>query len=201
MRPPLARRGVQRAVQRAGERPRQLAAAALQRRQRPPDAPHGRGRRGPAHGVDAAQRLVQHERQRVQVGLLCPPRDPRSARGHVGERAEHVAGASERFLADEARAAEVGQLGSRHQRLGRRVVLREVGHEHVLRLDVAVDHPARVGVARALGERQADLQDLFVLERLRGDQLGEGLAVDELRDQIEGVVDRARLVQRDDRRV
>ena len=66
---------------------------------------------------------------------------------------------------------------------------------------IAVDHPALVGVQEGVGERNADLHDLLVAERLRGEQRGEGLAVDELGDQVEGVVLDAGLVQRDDRGV
>ena len=155
---------------------------------------------GAANGVDPAQRLVQHERERVQVGLLPHLAAFALLGRHVGERAEHVAGARERVLAGEAGAAEVGQLGGGEKRLRRRrSILGAMGDEHVLGLDVAVDHAARVGVGERAGERDADLEDLLVLERIGGDQPGERVAVDQLGDQVEGVVDRARLVQRDDR--
>ncbi len=74
-------------------------------------------------------------------------------------------------------------------------------HEHVLRLDVAVDHAARVRVLECARQRKADLEHLLVGERLLRDQLRERVALDQLGDQVEGAVVCARLVQRDDRRV
>ena len=76
-----------------------------------------------------------------------------------------------------------------------------VGHEHVLRLDVAVDHAAGVSMGEGVRECQADLGDPPVGEIAAGDQLGEGLAVDELGDQVESVVLDVGLVQGDDRRM
>ena len=65
-----------------------------------------------------------------------------------------------------------------------------------------MDDPATVSVQEGLGERDADLQDLLVAERTRAAiSCGEGLAVDELGDQVEGVVLDAGLVQGDDRGV
>ena len=55
--------------------------------------------------------------------------------------------------------------------------------------------------ASASVEREADLEQLLVGERVGGDQLREGVAVDQLGDQVEGVLRGARLVQDDDRRV
>ena len=176
-------RGRERAVDRLGELAWQIVAGALQLRQLAPDPPDGGGGRRGADGVDAAERLVDDERQRVQVGL-DPHRAALALLGrHVGERAEHIAGAGERLLADQRGAAEVCELGRREQRLRQlRSVLRGVRHEHVLRLDVAVDDPARVGMRERGGERSADLQDLLVRERLLGDQPRERVAVDELGD-------------------
>ena len=67
---------------------------------------------------------------------------------HVGERADHVAGACERVLPAQVRNAEVRQLRGPASRAGR------VGHDHVLRLDVAVDHAPLVGVGERVGQRQ-----------------------------------------------
>ena len=189
-------------VDRARELRRQVAARARERRQRAADAADGRGGRGAAHGVDAGERLVEDERQRVEVRLLADLASLALLGRHVGERAEHVAGARERVLADEAGAAEVGELGGGGERLRRRrAILARVRDEHVLRLDVAMDHAARVSVLERAGEREADLQHLLVLELVRRDQPRERVAVDELGDQVERVIVGARLVQRDDRRV
>ena len=61
------------------------------------------------------------------------------------------------------------------------------GNEHVLRLDVAMDDPARVRVREGSDEREADLEDLLVARaRRRRSGCGERLAVDQLGDQVEG---------------
>jgi hypothetical protein len=54
------------------------------------------------------------------------------------------------------RDAEVEQLGRRARGL--------VGHDHVLRLDVAVDHAAGVGMGERVGERHADAQHVAVAQ-------------------------------------
>ena len=107
----VPRRGRQRRVERARERARQVPAPAPRAAASgAPDAPRGRGRCRAAHRVDAAKRLVEHERERVEVGLLADLAALALLGSHVGERAEHVAGARQGVLAGEARAAEVGQL-------------------------------------------------------------------------------------------
>src|SRR5690606_853341 len=84
------------------------------------------------------------------------------------------AGHREPVVVEHLGDAEVGQL---HH---------AVAADHdVLRLDVAVEHAERVGVA----ERAADLHgdhraDLRVLDLVLGDELLEGLAVDELGDDV-----------------
>jgi hypothetical protein len=182
-------------VEGVGERPRQVATVARERLELAADAPSGRRRRGAAHRIDPAERLVQDERERVQVGLLADLLALALLGGHVGERAEHVAGARQRILADEARTAEVRQLG------GFRAVLRAVRDEHVLRLDVAVDDAARVRVGERAGECDSDREQLLVAQVAGGDQGGEGAPLDQLGDQVAGVLHDARLIQRDDPRV
>ncbi len=198
--------GLERPVERVCERARQIATVALQRRQALADAPRRGGGGGAAHGVDAAERLIEHERQRVEVGGGTHLLAVDLLGGHVGERAEHVAGAGEGLLAGEQRAAEVGQLGDGSRILERRALrgLVEIDlrwHQHVLGLDVTVDHPAPVGVQKRVGERDPDFDHLLVAERVVGDQLGEGVTVNQLGDQVEGVVLDAGLVQSDDRGV
>ena len=159
------------------------------------DPPRRLCRRRSPHRVDARERLAEDERERVEVGRLAHLAPLALLGRHVGERAEHVAGASQHVLAGQAGAAEVGQLG------GALRILWPVGNEHVLGLDVAVDHAARVRVGESVRERDADLEHLLVVEPARGDQLRERLAVDELGDQVERLADGTRLVQGDDRRV
>jgi hypothetical protein len=57
-------------------------------------------------------------------------------------------------------------------------------HDHVLRLDVAVDDPALAGVGQRVGERQADPQHVAVRQRSRRGQAVECLAGDQLRDEV-----------------
>ena len=150
---------------------------------------------GPRTGLTPVSPSYSDQRQRVDVGRLAHLKSFALLRGHVGERAEGLAGARERLVAREARTAEVGQLGRRLMGVG------IVRHEHVLGLDVAVDHPAGVGVGERVGEGDADLQQLLVREGVPRHQLREGLTIDELGDEIEGVVVDVGLVQRHDRRM
>ena len=90
--------------------------------------------------------------------------------------------------------AEVGELGEPRPRGG-------VGHDHhVLRLDVAVDHPARVGVLERVAERDADARHVAVRDRLRARQLGKGSAPNELGHQVDVVLVGGQLVHGDDAR-
>ena len=75
------------------------------------DAPQRRGRRARAHRVDAGQRLVEHEPERVEVAALVDALARRLLGRHVGERADDVAGAGQRLVAGQVGDAEVGQLG------------------------------------------------------------------------------------------
>ena len=102
-----------------------------------------------AHRVDAREALVEHERERVEVGALVDPVAVGLLRGHVGERADDVARARQRRVAGQVRDAEVGQLRRRARGA------RAVGDDHVLRLDVAVDDAAAVGVLERVGRARA----------------------------------------------
>ena len=196
------RRAMQAQVDRLRELAWQVTARARERADRTADAPRGLRRRRAADRIEPAQRLVQHERQRVHVDGLARLAALALLRRHVGERAEHVAGAREHVLAAQLRAAEVGQLGHAAERLRRRCVgVGMVRDEHVVRLDVAMDHAARMGVRERGAQRPADRQHLLVGQRVVGDQARQRVAVDQLGDQVEGVLHGARLVQRDDRRV
>ena len=78
------------------------------------------------------------------------------------------------LLADRARRQpEIQELGV------------AVGRDHdVVGLDVAVDDVRAVGVAQALGDLQGDLDRAQEVELLAGDQLADGLALDELHDDV-----------------
>ena len=89
----------------------------------------------------------------------------------------------------EAGDAEVHQLGPR---------LPVLGDLHVLRLDVAVDDAARVGVVERLAEVGADLADLAVAERAVVGEPGQGRALDQLGDEQGVAVLLAHLVEGDD---
>ena len=153
---PGRRRGGQGAVDRDRQRGGEIGAPSRQRLDRTADPPGGLGRVGATDGIDPAQRLVQDEGQRVEIGRLARGFALGLLRGHVGERPEDVAGAREDVLARQARAAEVGQL----RRL--QGLLAAVRDEHVLGLDVTVDHAAVVGVGEGPAERDADLEHLPV---------------------------------------
>ena len=171
----------------------QIAAAASQRRQHRADPPRGRARRPGLDRVDARQRLVQQQPERVEVGALVD----RAAGGllgrHVRERADDVPGQRERLLARQVGDAEVRQLGGAAARA------RAVGHDHVLRLDVAVDHAALVGVVERVGEREPDPQHVAVRELARRLELRQRAPLDQLGDQVAAAVLLAGVEQRHDR--
>ncbi len=59
-----------------------------------------------------------------------------------------------------------------------------VGDDHVLRLDVAVDDAAVVGVRQRVGEREADAQHVAVAERALGLEHVERAAADQLGHEV-----------------
>ena len=72
-------------------------------------------------GVDAGERLIQDQRQRVEVGLRADLTAVGLLGRHVGERADDVAGARQGGAADHVGNAEVGQLGAVVREPGRTV--------------------------------------------------------------------------------
>ena len=70
--------------------------------------------------------------------------------------------------------------------------------DDVGRLDVAVDDAARVRVRERGAERRADPQHVAVRQRAVAQQVGERRPLDELGDEVDGVLVAAGLVERDD---
>jgi hypothetical protein len=198
----------QRLVDGAREIARKIAAVVLQRRYRLADSPRCRGRGAPTDRVDATEGLVQDERERVEIGGRTGLAPLALLGSHVGERAEHVARPRQDLATCEQRTAEVSELGGGRQAAPLRRALRRllrlrriVCDQDVLRLDVTMDHSARVSVRERVGQREPDLDDLLVAQRVLLDQLRERVPLDQLGDQVEGVPVRARLVEGDDRRM
>src|ERR1700722_2173250 len=189
-------------VKRTGELTRKVAATTLQWLHRSANAPCGGGWRTTANRIDATQGLIQDERQRVQIGSGASLMPLALLRSHVGKRAEHVPGARQRVVPGQSGPAEIRELCRRRARaMSRRVLCSVAWHEHVLGLDVAVDHAARVRVLQRAQQRHANLEHLLVCQLVLGNQLRKRRSVDHLRDQVEGILVRAGLVQRHDRRV
>ena len=147
-----------------------------------------------AHGVHAGPALVEHQRERVDVGGLGHALALGLLGRHVGERADHVAGAGERVADGEVRDAEVGELGEAGARGG----LGE--HDHVLRLHVAVDD------LRACACARASQRAMPIRATSRSDSApprfssAKRPAVHELRDEVDRVLVLAELVEGDDAR-
>ncbi len=137
------------------------------------DRAHGGDRVAAPVRVLAAPALVQRQGERVDVGLGARLEALGLLGGHVGERADHVAGRRQPGRVGDQGDAEVHQLGARLA----------VDDLDVLRLDVAVDDAARVGVVERLAEVGADLADLAVRQRVFAGQAGEGRALDQLGDE------------------
>jgi hypothetical protein len=117
----------------------------------------------------SAPALVQRQGERVDVGLGARRPPLRLLGRHVGEGADDVADRGQGGVVGEVGDTEVHQL---RPRLG---VLDDL---HVLRLDVAMDDAARVGVVERLAEVGADLADLAVRELAGVGEAGQGRALD-----------------------
>ena len=175
-----------------------------QRRQRLADAPRRGGRRGAAHGIDAAERLVEHERERVEVGAARRPRRRRSARGpcrracrarrRCGSGTPRRRAARRRSRSAWRRERHSGPAGAPGPGGGRRA-----GTSTFWGLMSRWITPRPCACRSASVSATPISSTSSSHERLGGDQLGEGLAVDQLGDQVEGVLLGARLVQGDDR--
>ena len=109
-RPALAGLGPERKIERTAELARELAALAPQRRQVGSEAARALGRGAGRDRVDAGERLVEDERERVQVGGRAGLATERLLGRHVRHRPDHVAGPGERVAAEHASDAEVGEL-------------------------------------------------------------------------------------------
>ena len=171
---------------------RQVLAGALERRQDGADAAGGRGRGAGAHGVVARERLVEDEREAVEVAAVVDALAGRLLGCHVGEGADDVAGAGERLIPGEVGDAEVRQLGHAGG------AARGVGDEHVLRLDVAVHDAALVRVRERAAQGEADPQHVAVGEQPLGAEFVDRAAVDELGDEVARRVVLAGVEDRDD---
>jgi hypothetical protein len=102
-------------------------------------------RREPRERRAAGNHFVRHRAERVDVGAVVDIRITRGLlRGHIRGRPErHADGGESTFgfgLADRLRDAEIGDDG---------VMARE---QHVVGLDVAMDHAARVRVGQRVGD-------------------------------------------------
>ncbi len=107
--PSLARARAEREVDRLAQLARKLAALPAQRRQMHPHTTRGLARGPGPNRVDAGQALVQHEREREQIGR-CAGREPLGLLGrHVRGRPDHIAGHRQRVATSHARDAEIGQ--------------------------------------------------------------------------------------------
>ena len=181
----LEGREVEAGVDRVAQLARQVGAQPPQRAGAGADRPRGRRRVGAPVRVLAAPALIQGQGERVDVGLGPGRTALRLLGGHVGEGADDVAGRGQGGAVGEAGDAEVHQLGARLP----------LGDLDVLRLDVAVDDAAGVGVVERLAEVGADLADLAVAQLAFAGEAGQGRAVDQLGDQQRVAVLLAHLVQ------
>ena len=116
-----------------------------------PSAPGSRGRTGLA----PAQHSYRREGERVDVGGLGHAIALGLLGRHVGERPDHLAGGGQASAPGERGDPEVHELGATP---GAGVD----PHDHVLRLDVAVDHAARVGVGQGVADVGPELRYVAV---------------------------------------
>ena len=142
--------------------------------------------------VRARPRLVQGQRERVDVARGRHAGALRLLRRHVGQRPDDVAGASQRVGRGNVRHPEVGELREPRPRGG-------VGEHHdVPRLHVAMDDPARVRVLERVAQGAPDARYVAVRDRSGPGQLRKRSAPNQLGDQVHVVVVGRQLVDADD---
>ena len=193
----LVRVGPQRAVDRRAQRGRQVAAGGGSGR--------GRGRRraarsrraSPRARVDARERLVEHEPERVEVGALVDARARRLLGRHVGERADDVARCSvsgsspARCATPKSVSFAAAAAAGRH-----------AGTMTFCGLTSRCTTPRSWACPSASREREPDrAARRGPTARPSRLELGERAALDELGDEVAAVVLLARVVDGDDRRV
>jgi len=141
----------------------------------------GRGARGPLPD----QHLVEHQPERVQIAARVHRPARRLLGRHVARRAQGALG-ERRVVVEAARDAEVGEHHAPAPL-----------EQHVARLEIAVDHPGRVGGAQPLGDGAADAHRGRDREpRLRSQQRAQRVALDELHGQVEQPLGLAEIVDR-----
>ena len=128
--------------------------------------------RGAAVGRHPREAVVQQRTQRVDVGAPVERASLRLLGRDVVARAQHPARVGQGRGVVDARDAEIGQLG---------VPIRR--QEHVVRLDVAVDDAALVGVGQRRGHLHGDRERLGEWQPpLQRDALVQVAPVDEFAD-------------------
>ena len=150
---------VQAGVDTGGEGLGEVRAVLAKRGKRLADLPRRVGGGRPRHGIRSRPQLEQRQGERVRVRPLVGGLALGLLRRHVGERPDHLAGRRQSRRAGQRRDPEVHQL-----RLSADAFVG--AHDHVLGLDVPVDHTTLVGVGQRLAEVRAELRGLAIAETL-----------------------------------
>ncbi len=139
-----------------------------------------RRRREAAHGELAREHLVEDDAQRVEIRPVIDRARALQLLGrHVVDRAHHVVGARQGVPACPGTELREAEIGDAHA--ARRV------HEHVLGLDVAVDHALVVRVPESRADLDRDLCRAAGVDPAGLQQLAKALPVHVLHhDVVEG---------------
>ncbi|BDZ44158.1 hypothetical protein GCM10025866_00670 [Naasia aerilata] len=139
--------------------------------------------------MTAGEALDQHQAEGVDVARGGGRLTEHLLRAQVGDRAEEGADRGHPCAVDEAGDPEIRELRA-HGGTGE-------GHEHIGRLDVAVDDPALVDVCEPRRDLGADRGQHGGRER---QQVAEVVAVDQLHHEVGRILAaaRRRVVQRDE---
>jgi hypothetical protein len=149
------------------------------------DCRHRLGARVAAEGAPARQHLVEHGAEREDVGAMVGDAAPHLLRRHVADRPQNRAGLGAAFHRRRVRVAAVAQDGV----LPRQAEVEDLQvpvarEEQVLGLQVAMHDALRVGRGQAFGDLPAVLRGLLGGERSGGEQLAQGLAVEQLHRRV-----------------
>ena len=151
-------------------------------------APIARYRRSPHRPACSAQRFVQHQAQRIEVGSRGGPRARDLLRRHVGGRAGPSALRGQRVA---GRLLDLNDPEVRQQKA-------TVDQEHVRRLDVSVHHPRGMHALQGIEQVPPEAKRVAPVEGAALQSSSQALAIDQVHHVIEEAVVLIRVVDGDD---
>jgi len=143
--------------------------------------------RGAAERWRTGHQLVQHDAERVQIARCARAFAANDLRSEISRRSDQQPGRPRRGLAEAGGDPEVRDLDPS-----------VAGEQHVLGLDVTMNHAAAVRMGERVGNRAADRQCLGHAHGSSSQSLAQRLPLDVLHGQEDLAVELADVVEHDD---